>query len=363
LMIGNRSPTFPLSLGVASVPLEGEGVSVELALNSRCTSDYDGDPDIFHWGMFDSETQLPADVADRIVRLANRCSICQPATRVEARNNVLTFFIDSTRTADQRELYMIGSGMQQQAVSLACGALGVGMVFRNLGLDGGQIVSGRSATIEMHLGPMKPSYDGKYWTASSPKNERPWLPGNLPVPRRDGLVPLIRVLETVSCERHQGAAASRNEIGQVLWAARGRTPHLYKSTPWGMTIPTWAGLQNISALYVTAGSELYRYVNWQAGRPTHSLSAVVGRAAVARRLAEAFPNWNCFLVLASNDPYARGLWEVGYQVLNVLVQAWALDVACEVAVIGENLRRSFAGLPIERPAAIVGLRTSDENLS
>lgn len=358
----DRGPALPLSRSRAELPPDGERVSVELALNSRCSSDYDGDPDVFHWGMFDTERQLSGEQISRIASLAGRCCLSQGGTGVEAHNNVLTFFVDNTVTGNQRELCMIGSGMQQQAASLACAALGVGIMFQNLGLDGKETSSGNLATIEMCLDPMKPSYRGSFWTASAPEKERPWLSGNLPDPRRDGTVPLLTTLENLSCERQQGAAATRDSISQLLWAARGRTPHLYKSTPWGLTIPTWQGLQNITAVYAATGSKIYKYVNWQKARPTHSLEPITADNALPGRLRDAFSPWNCFIMLATSDPYARGLWEVGYQLLNILVQASALGTACQTIALRDDHRAAFAGLPIEKPVAMVALEAAEGSL-
>lgn len=359
---GNRGPGLPLSRRLAELPPDGERVSVELALNSRCSSDYDGDPDVFHWGMFDTAAQLSGDQINRIARLAGRCRLVPSGTGVELDNNILRFFIDKTGSENQHRVYMIESGMQQQAASLACAALGVGMIFSNLGPDGRETSSGKRATIEMRLDPMRPSCRGSFWTASAPEKERPWLSGNLLDPQRDGTVPLVTMLENVSCERQEGAAATRDSISQLLWAARGRTPHLYKSTPWGLTIPTWQGLQDITVVYAAAGSKLYRYVNWRKGRPTHSLEPITTGTALPRRLRDMFSPWNCFIILATNDPYARGLWEIGYQLLNVLVQASALRTACQAIVLRDDHRPAFAGLLPGRPCAVIGLHAAETGL-
>lgn len=358
----DHGPARPLSRRFAELPPYGERVSVELALNSRCSSDYDGDPEVFHWGMFDGAAELSSDHISRIARLAGRCRLSHAGAGVEAANNVLTFFVDKKVGGNARQPCMIVSGMQQQAVSLACAALGVGMMFNNLGPDGREVSSGKLATVQMLLDPMKPSYRGSFWTASAPEKERPWLSGNLPDPRRDGTTPLVTVLEEVSSERQMGMAASRDSISQLLWAARGRTPHLYKSTPWGMTIPTWGGWQNIAAVYAAAGSEMYKYVNWQKGRPTHVLEPIIADTALPSRLRDIFPPWNCFVILATDDAYARGLWEVGYQLLNILVQASALGISCHTVVLRDGHRAAFAGIPIEKPVAMITLEAAEGSL-
>jgi hypothetical protein len=358
----DHGPARPLLQRSAELPPDGERVSVELALNSRCSSDYDGDPDVFHWGMFDVAAQLSGDRISRIARLAGRCWLSQAGAGIEADNNVLTTFVDKTVGGNGRELCMIASGMQQQAVSLACAALGVGMMFNALGADGSEISSGKLATVQMRLDSMKPSYRGSFWTGSAPEKERPWLSGNLPDPRRDGTTPLVTILKKVSSERQEGAAATRDSISQLLWAARGRTPHLYKSTPWGLTIPTWQGLQNIAAVYAAAGSKICKYVNWQKGRPTHALEPIIADTALPSRLHDIFPPWNCFVILTTDDAYARGLWEVGYQLLNILVQASARGIACETIVLRDDHRAAFAGMPIEKPVALVALEAVEGRL-
>ncbi len=41
--------------GEVVLPEEGRLTFVELALNSRCTSDYDDNSHRFHWGLFDRQ--------------------------------------------------------------------------------------------------------------------------------------------------------------------------------------------------------------------------------------------------------------------------------------------------------------------
>ncbi len=52
------------------LPEEGDNISVEMALNSRCTSDYDGNPEKFHWGMFDRKKKLSSEQIKKIISLA-----------------------------------------------------------------------------------------------------------------------------------------------------------------------------------------------------------------------------------------------------------------------------------------------------
>ena len=54
-------PPFKSPREIVTLPGECLKISVEMALNSRCTSDYDGNPKRFHWGMFDPERKLSKD--------------------------------------------------------------------------------------------------------------------------------------------------------------------------------------------------------------------------------------------------------------------------------------------------------------
>lgn len=345
----------------ADLPRDGERVSVELALNSRCSSDSDDDPEIFHWGMLDSGARLSPNQVRRVVDLADRCRVAEAAARIEAENEVLAFSTNAAALGQARESSMIASGMQQQAVCLTCAALGVGLTFDAQGLEGTQVSPQQFITTKMRLGAMKASYSGSFWNAAAPEKERPWLTGNLPDPKRDGQTPLVTALANFRCNSSDGTAATTGQVSQLLWAARGRTPHLYKSTPWGLTVPTWQGLQNISSVYVAAGSKLYKYVNWKNGRPTHRIE-VESTAAQLARLPNSLPASNCFLVLATNEPHARALWEVGYQLLNIIVQASVLGISYRMLILSDQDRLAFAGIPMGTPVAMIGLHTASEQL-
>lgn len=339
---------------------EGERTSIELALNSRCSSDYDGDPGVFHWGMFDGSSRLSDEQIARIAGLAGRFRVSEDSNRIGITGNSLAFLIGQPPASDFSGSVMVGSGMQQQAACLASAALGIGTQFNALGTDGAVLPSGEFAAVRIHLAPAKPSYRGSFWTAATPDHERPWLPGNLPDPRRDGTRPLLGVLLDMSFDCSEGIAATRSEVGQLLWAARGRTPHFYKSRPWGLTIPTWQGNQNISAVYVASGPNLYQYVNWQKGRPTHSVKLIETASSFSLRLHTIFPLWDCFIILGTDDSHARGLWEVGYQLLNVLLQASGLGLKYQTIMLHGEQREMFSRTPIMKPVMTIALRLMGE---
>ena len=157
--------------------------------------------------------------------------------------------------------------------------------------------------------------------------------------------------------KNNGSKKSTEEsISQLLWAARGRTPHFYKSRPWGLTIPTWAGEQNISSVYLISDFKLSKYVNWHKNRPTHSLLEV---ARIDKQIFDKFsrsysPN-DRFIVLGKNEDFQRSLWKVGYQLLNLLLQASVLNINYRVFLLDTSQKVILQDIGIKAPVAILAL--------
>lgn len=340
----------------AELPPEGPTISVEMALNSRCSSDDDGNPRKFHWGMFDRTKRLSEKQIGEIIDLAKVPRLTDGKMEIRVEHSMLTFLIDNHAMDIQKERLMVESGMQQQAVGLTCSALGVGMVMKNLGKDGLLVSKDEHATVQIRLDAMKPSYDGAYWSKMAPGGRSPWLKGNLPDPVRNGSKALTAILGSLGTSSADSEAVTEEFMGQLLWAARGRTPHLYKSRPWGLTIPTWGGEQNISGVYAISGNRLSKYVNWHNARPTHSLlePTKIG-SNLLHRLKELFPLHERFIIIGKNEDSNRSLWEVGCQLFNILIQARALDVSYEVALLDENQKCLLAKIGIKEPLAIIML--------
>jgi hypothetical protein len=340
----------------AKLPSEGATVSVEMALNSRCSSDYDGNPRKFHWGMFDRTKKLSEKQVGGIVALAAIPRFTDGRVAIRADGNTLTLSVGNQAADVEREWLMVESGMQQQSVGLVCSALGVGMVMRNLGKDGLPVSDEEHATVKIRLDAMKPSYRGSFWTDMAPTGRAPWLRGNLPDPVRDGQKPLLTALAGLTTKTRSSEMSTEESMGQLLWAARGRTPHLYKSRPWGLTIPSWGGEQNISSVYAISDNVVSKYENWKHNRPTHTLMELksVGQDTLSP-LSESLPPFDRLIVICSNEDHNRSLWEVGYQLLNILVQAKALDIPYEAALLDENRKRIFRSMGIKNPVAIIML--------
>ena len=249
---------------------------------------------------------------------------------------------------------MIESGMQQQAVGLVCAALGVGLVFQNLGLNGRPIKGNNFGTVRNILNPMKKSYNGSYWSTSAPIARKSWQTGNLPDPIRDGKNSLVSILSELQIEYSSAHKATDIQISQLLWAARGRTPHYYKSKPWGLTIPFWTDKFDVSSVYLFSKQQCHKYINWNSDRPTHSIQKLKDiDKQFDIGMVEFFPNYGNIIILGRNDDNARAFWEIGYQMLNIMVQAYALQVSYHAELLDEAQKSTLRSIGIEEPVALL----------
>jgi len=334
------------------IPRGGYGVSVELALNSRCTSDYDGNQYKFHWGMFDESKRISDEQIIEIIKLAKVPHFTDERVEIRIEKNILSFVIDGQKQGLTREHMMIESGIQQQAVGLICAALGIGTLFNSSGKDGRRISDTNHENIKIKLDAMKPSYNDSYWTNTPPDGNESWRSNNLPNPLRNGTKPLLSVLRELKVENLNGKIATQESISQLLWAARGRTPHLYKSKPWGMTIPTSRGEQNITSVYLILNGKLSRYVNWRWKGWAHSTDLLkeVGEK-LGKEILDWLPPYNCLIVLGKNEHFAEAYWEIGYQTLNLMLQAKSLNLSYRVVLLDEKQKEFFHKIGIKDAVA------------
>ncbi len=341
---------------VAVLPVEGAAVSVEKALNSRCTSDNVADTSIGHWGMFEATKKLSPDQILKITSLARTPRLTDCQCEIRAENNVLSFIVDSRARGVQRDRLMIESGMQQQAVSLICAASGVGTVLTSVRPEYKRLSDKETCTIKLRLDPMMPSYNGSFWTTAAPGKERAWRHGNLPDPRRDGTVPFFSALESVSLEKTSGKTLAPEDVGQVLWAAKGRTPHFYKSIPWGMTIPTWNGTIEVTSVYLCDERGLFKYSNWKNSRPTHSIRKITEQdEPLFKRLSSDFQGRRTFMLFKNNFPSNGSFWEIGYCLINVLLQLSALQVSYTASVAAEENPSTHASAALGHAPVILAM--------
>jgi len=327
-----------------------ETVKVETALNSRCNSDWGGNPYEFHWGMFDTKKNLPGDIVEKVMNLSGLPGLTYRETSIH-RDSVSLSFLTSNES-DQRKMswLMIESGMQQQAVGLVCAALGVGMVFNNQGRDGRVISPAQIETTKIKLGPMKPGYEGSYWTSKAPGEPSPWTSGNLADPDRKGTIPFLSILPELRLQKKTSLRASEDSLSQLLWAARGRTPHYYLARPWGLTIPTWGGRQDISSVYVIQNAKSFSYVNWMDDRPTHMLSDLGEmKIRLFGNNGNGHQDKYGLIIIGTNENTNRALWEVGYQLFNILAQAHSLGISYETHFLDDSQQKLIEQSGIKNP--------------
>jgi hypothetical protein len=258
-------------------------------------------------------------------------------------------FLGFEKTSDPFEtrLLHIESGMQHEAIYLACTALGVGTRIRNLGINGTEYGNTIGTARHQILERAESYKEGKYTTVA-PGPEKPFRKGrNLLAPRRNGKVECLPALEQLNLSHDEGADAKEKDISQLLWAAKGRTPHYVKSHPWGLTIPTWGGGQNYTTLYFTKENKIFRYINWTifryinlktkffpwwiAGNPTHDIKPVK-----KTNIPSDLDITDTAIIMARNEKTNRTLWEVGYMLENMLLQAKSLGISYESKVFTED---------------------------
>jgi hypothetical protein len=263
--------------------------------------------------------------------------------------------------------YLLEWGMGQEMVHVAGAVAQVGV-----NMIGGVYVD---------LVPMAP-----YLSSKPPQN---YLNGNLPEPVRDGKDSTVECIEGWKpSETFKLEKITRSQLGQLLWAGYGCTPHktfryhrygTLSLEGQGKTIPS-ASATYTTSLYVIEEDGIFRYVNWneEKGAATHSLGIIkrgdqlnMGeyRAGAwvytkkgdllreVKQLVPALPKASTYIVIASNGrltPYFS-LMEAGYAVLHLILQAQALNMASNLVVLSQDkmikMRRTI-GL-IDTPIALV----------
>ena len=224
------------------------------------------------------------------------------------------------------------------------------MVFNNQGRDGTVISPAQIETTKIKLGPMKPGYEGSYWTSKVPGEPSPWMSGNLADPDRKGNMPFLSILPELRLQRKTSHSASQDSLSQLLWAARGRTPHYYLARPWGLTIPTWGGRQDISSVYVIKNAKSFSYVNWMDDRPTHMLSDLGEmKVRLFGNNGNGHQDKYGLIIIGINENTNRALWEVGYQLFNILAQAHSLVISYDTHFLDQSQQRQIEQSGIKNP--------------
>jgi len=338
-------------------------ISVEKVLNSRCSCGFDSSSKNSHWGVF-SEQKHPSHEDLRTV--LEYCSVPQFSDgRLLQRfqDKYILLSVEKKDDPFKMRLLHVESGMQQEAVYLACTAMGLGTCIDNVGINGTEHKDSIATAKHLILEKKDTYRTGKFSTVS-PGPEKLFIKGkNLNEPSRDGEVECLDQMQKLTLSNN-GRLARRTDISQLLWAARGRTPHYIKHHPWGLTIPTWGGGQNYTKIHFVEAKRLFRYVNWTTsryidiktrffpwwilGNPTHDLKYIRNADIPFESHAASF------IILSRNEPTHRALWEIGYMLENMLLQAKSLEISYESRVFKEDEIRKLRQCGIsEAVAALV----------
>lgn len=314
-----------------------EAVSIEKVLNSRCSCDFDGNPRENHWGIFLKHHRLSQKIMDHVLQCCNAPQYSDGKLVTWFDEKYLFLGFKKAQQPLKTRMLHIESGMQHEAVYLACTALGIGTCIHNVGINGTEYED-KIATARHLILEKADCYPTGKFTTKTPGPEAPFKPGrNLPEPTRDGDVECLPELKHLTLFNNAGSSAEEKDVPQLLWAAKGRTPHYVKSRPWGLTIPTWGGGQGYTDVYLVRGKKLFRYVNWRRtlpflrGNPTHDIE-FLKNVEISSQLEGA----SAGIILSRNEKTSRALWEAGYMLENMFLQARSLGISYESKVFDYN---------------------------
>jgi len=344
-----------------------EIISVEKVLNSRCSCDFDGNPKKDHWGVFIKDRHSSQRILERVLRCCKKTpQFSKGKLTLWFEDKYLFLGLEKTNDPIKTRLLHIGSGMQQEAVYLACTALGLGTCIHNLGING-TVYKNKIATARHLILENADSYETGKFSTATPGPEKPFKKGkNLSEPQRDSNVECLPEMEQLTLFKNAGTQADETDISQLLWAAKGRTPHYIKSHPWGLTIPTWGGGQNYTNVYLVKDNKLFRdinwttrflggharyaryvrYLSWKIGYPTHDIKPL-RKVNISDHLDGA----DIAIILSRNEKSNRALWEVGYMLENMLLQTKSLGISYKSKVFTKDEIKKLERNGISDPVA------------
>jgi hypothetical protein len=324
--------------------------SVEKVLNSRCSGDLKVGPRKSHWSTFINR-RPPENVINRVLGCCNVPRFSSGKLLQWFKDGDLFLGFEKPNNPYTEQLLHIESGMQQEAVHLACAAQGVGTCIYDQGINGTEYED-KTVTARHIIMEMADPYESGKFTTKAPGPEKPFMLGkNLCEPLRDGDVECMPLLGRLASFNKSGPSATEKNMSQLLWAARGRTPHCVCignwKLMWGLTIPTYGG-KNFATIYLVKDGKLFLYVNWTKsfsllnrafreklkwtrGNPTHDLQFV--RCV---DISSQIDGANAAIIFCRNEITGRSLWEVGYMLENVLLQARSLGVSFESKLFNDE---------------------------
>lgn len=321
-------------------------VSVEKVLNSRCSSEFAVEKS--HFGAF-IDRRPSEEIMNHVLNCCDVPRFSDGQLLHWFKDGYLFLGFEKSTDHTVQRLLHIESGMQHEAVYLACAAEGVGTCIHNQGIDGTEYGE-KMATARHLIMEMADPYEAGKFSTMAPGPQRPFFVGkNIVEPRRDGDVKCITQLSKLATFCKSGSPATESGMSQLLWAARGRTPHCVKMNRWnfmwGLTIPTWGGNQSYTAVYLVMGGKLYRYVNWTKdsslmkrlfrerlqGSPTHDI-----QFARNVNVGSQMRGYERAIFICKNENSGRALWEVGYMLENMFLQAKSLGISYESKIFSED---------------------------
>jgi len=343
-------------------------VSIEKVLNSRCSSQFGVDCRKSHWGTF-IHRRPSKKIINRVLRCRNIPRFSSGKLVQWFTNGYLFLGFEKPKDPNAEQVLHIESGMQQEAAYLACAAQGVGTCIHNQGINGTEYGEKIATSRHLIMKIVDPYESGKF-TTKAPGPEKLFRRGkNLSEPLRDGDIECLPQLEHLTSFNKSGCSATKKDVSQLLWAAKGRTPHCIRihawNLQWGLTIPTWGGGQAYTSVYLVKDRDLFRYTNWTKkfsllnrlfreklkwtrGTPTHDIG-FVRKVNIRSQLDGA----DTAIILCRNEKSSRALWEVGYMLENMFLQAKSLHISYGSKIFNTNEMSQLAELGMRNAVAAV----------
>ncbi len=169
-------------------------VSIEKVLNSRYSSGFDFGTKKSHWGTF-IDRHPSKKIVNRIIRCCNIPRFSSGKLLHWFKDEYLLLGFEKPNDPYTERVLQIESGMQHEAVYLACAAQGVGTCIHNQGINGTEYGE-KIATARHLIMEMADPYESGKFTTKAPGPEKPFRAGkNLTEPLRDGDVECLPQLE------------------------------------------------------------------------------------------------------------------------------------------------------------------------
>lgn len=342
-------------------------VSVEEVINSRCSSCSNHDEMRSHWGKF-----LNNSPSKESINYILQC--CDGVPRFGTgkllhwfNEDLLYLGFERQITPSLERLMHIESGMQQEAVYLACATLGLGTCILNQGING-TAYDQKLATASHIIREIDEPYESGKFTSESPGPKKAFKSGkNLSIPVRNGELECLPELKHLTSSVKSGIVSKEKDLSQLLWSAKGRTPHLLRmhrwNNLWGLTIPTWKGDKNHTTVYLVKDGCLFQYLNWTEnfsflnrgllyfpkwtrGNPTHDMFFVKNL-----NITSHLDGFSTAIILCRTEETNRSLWEVGYMLENMYLQAKSLGISYSSKIFKDYETNQLANAGVNEAVA------------